>query len=302
MRRCLVMSKWKDQIDTELGEVTWDKRKVYEKIQRSKRKSWFVIIPTILTACIAIMLIILTLPKEMPITTSAEKISLQELMENSSIEAYYYSVFNPMYDRYIGGIDERYLGTKKGDNVAALTEQLSNLELHDSRYYGYGLSYDMVVHFDDGTVKKLQIGEGQVIDIDTGESYWTSAYKYYQIFNGESYPNVAINKWFHTIFLILIGFNLVFFYWVKQPVRRKSISLAFNLFVLILTWVSIFNTFEGDYLLTKTMLASWFIGYLLLHICFVWIGKLKGQEMRVELYKMVLYGGALWFVWDRFFF
>jgi len=302
------MGLWKDRIDAEIGEVSWDKHVVHEKINQKERGKKIYKIPFVLISIATITFLLILTNQTIPLTQSSEqeKMSFLEKVQSSKVKAFYFSVFEPDgYDGYYyTGVDDSYLGMKKGNKIKEMQAMLSNLTvLEDNKLKGYGSDMkEVVVHFENGTTHKVRVSLRQLYDVEAGITYDIQNRYYYTIFKGEE-EQFTVFRWINGFFLLLIGINLLFTSLARKPIREKFHPLFFlQLNSFLLLWFVVDYLFKNHFIFSKSVILTVYIFMVMMHCLLIYRFKLQGQLKRVEFYKMALYLVMMIFIWNKFFF
>ena len=304
-----MMGLWKNRIDAEIGEVSWDKRVVHEKIERMKSPKSKVKFPLIFVSIAALIFILIFINQVNPgtsITQSSnqEQMSLLQKINSSNVDAYYYSVFKPDSDHYYGGKDDSYFGMKKGEHIKDMQKMLSKLTVSENDRFGFGdkNTKDVVVHFDNGTTHKLRVSYYQIYDMEEQVVYDIGNKTFYTVFRG-SLDQYTMFRWVNGYFLMLIGINLLLTGLARIPLREKLHSLFFLKINGFIAGWWITNWFlQSNFIFSKTVILIVYCVMTILFLLLMYRLKLEGQLKRIEYYKMILYLVVSIFMWNKFFF
>ena len=299
------MGLWKDRIDAEIGDVSWNKRGVYEKINQTERVKRIYRIPFIFTSIAAILFLLILTNQTIPLTQSSdqEKMSFLQKVQSSNVKAYYFSVFEPD-GYYYTGVDDSYLGMKKGNKIKEMQAMLSNLTvLEDNKLNGYGSDMkEVVVHFKNGTTHKLRVSLRQLYDVEAGITYEIQNRYYYTIFQGED-EQFTVFRWINGFFLLFMGINLLFTSLARKPIREKFHPLFFlQLNSFLLLWFVVNYLFKNHFIFSKSVILTVYIFMVIIHCLLIYRFKLQGQLKRAEFYKIALYFIIMIYIWNKFFF
>lgn len=308
------MGLWKDRINAEIGEVSWDKRAVHDKIERMKSPKSKVKLPIIFVSMAALIFLLIftnqvNLGLSITQSSNQEQMSLLQKIDSSNVEAYYYSVFKPEGDYYYGGIDDSYFGMKKGENIEDMQKMLSKLTVSEYDWFGSidENTKDVVIHFDNGMTHKLRVSFYQIYDIEEQVVYDIGEKTYYSVFRGSlDYYNMF--RWVNGYFLMLIGINLLLTSLARSPLREKFHSLFFIqmlFFIQIIGFVGWINTdgfLQSNFIFSKTVILIVYCAMTIIHLLLIYLLKLDGQLKRIEYYKMILYLVVSIYMWNKFFY
>lgn len=299
------MGLWKDRIDAEIGKVSWDKHVVHEKINQKERGKKIYKIPFVLISIATIAFLLILTNQTIPLTQSSEqeKMSFLEKVQSSKVKAYYFSVFEPD-GYYYTGVDDSYLGMKKGNKIKEMQAMLSNLTvLEDNKLKGYGSDMkEVIVHFENGTTHKVRVSFRQLYDVEAGITYEIQNRYYYTIFQGE-HEQFTVFRWINGFFLLLMGINLLFTSLARKPIKEKfHLLFVLQLNSFLLLWFVVDYLFKNHFIFSKSVILTVYIFMVMIHCLLIYRLKLQDQLKRVEFYKMALYLVMMIFIWNKFFF
>lgn len=301
------MGLWKDRIDAEIGEVSWDKRAVHEKIKQIKKPKTIFKLPLIIASVVALLFLLIITNQVNPETSltqssSQEQMLLLEKIDSSNVEAYYYSIFKPDSGYYYGGKDDSYFGMKKGEHIEDMQAMLSKLTVSEYGYFGDKDTKDVVVHFENGTTHKLRVSYYQIYDIEENIVYDIGDRRFYTVFRGD-FEQYRMFRWVNGYFLMLIGIHLLLTSIARRPIREKLNSIFFlQLNGFIVLWINIDYFLKTNFILSKTVILIVYCVLTLIHLLLIYRLKLEGQLKRIEYYKLILYLVVSIYMWNKFFF
>ena len=301
------MGLWKDRIDAEIGEVSWDKHFVHEKIERMKSPKSKVKLPIIFVSIAALLFLLILTNQVNPATSitqssNKEQISLLQKINSSNVEVYYYSIFKPDSGYYYAGKDDSYFGMKKGEYIEDMQAMLSKLTVSKYGWFSGDDTKNVVVHFENGTTHKLIVSYNQLYDIEENIVYDMGDRRFYTVFRGDL-EQYKMFRWVNGYFLMLIGIHLLLTSIARRPIREKLNSiflLQLNSFIVL--WIIVDYFSKSNFIFSKTVILIVYCVMTLIHLLLIYRLKLEGQLKRIEFYKMILYLMVSIYMWNKFFF
>lgn len=290
------MSKWKHQIDQELGTNQKFHDELEQKIiqRASQRESKRFMYPLTLVSIsfVAILLFFI-----MPEQTSKENVAmshsllLNEFEEGDSVSAFYVSYLQTEPDYFLARSNPLAFGTERfssKDDIQVLMPLLQSAKL-TTRYDTYDqMSYDVLLTYNSGQEKKLnisRIGYDMVIhDVETNLTYVVD----------ETYGNnlLKILSDRQPSFLLFLALGIVTFWLVLAGRVQKapgSVKILVPFYALLL-WLFIGMS-------QNMVLTIWLPVSILLVQVFMRLAKLKREGYEGGLRKITVCTYLLLIMW-----
>ena len=203
------MTKWKKQIDAELGsEPKFHQglqQKILENTTTRKRRN-FTYPFTLIGACFVAVLLFITWSNETPPQqqVSNGKLALNNVVQEDSVQEVYVSYFSSNEHKFFARPNTLALGMKKvnAGDMLDVSNMLRSARLTNS--YGNNIyGFDVIVKFESGSEKRLRVASNvEIYDYETKLTYETDAQfsNSFQNIFGERYNTSLL----FTVFLILL--------------------------------------------------------------------------------------------------
>lgn len=279
------MTKWKQQIDAELGNEPKFHQALQQKIldnTTTRKRRNFTYPFTLIGACFVALLLFMTWSNETPPQqlASNSKLALTNVIQEDSVQEIYVSYFSSDDYKFLARPNTLALGMKKinEDDTLDFTNMLRSARLTNNYNFTNIYGFDVIVKFESGLEKKLRLEEFasnvRIYDYETKLTYEIDA----QYSN--SFQNL-IGDWDNAL-LLFTGLLILSLYFVCVNVKERapqSISIYLQ-FIMLIIMVCIL-------LSQNIVLTIWLpVGFLIVKVI-VRLLKLRNENYdEQKLYKM----------------
>ena len=233
------MTKWKKQIDAELGSEPKFHQGLQQKIlgnSTTRKRRNFAYPLTLIGACFVALLLFITWSNETPPQQQASgKLALNNVAKEDSVQDVYVSNFSSDENKFLARPNTLALGMKKVnvDDMLDFTNMLRSARLtngYDLNIYGV----DVIVKFESGSEKKLRVenfaSNVQLYDYETKLTYETDAH-YSNLFQNR------IGDWDNALLLftvlLILSFHFVCVNVKERAPQSLGIYLQFIMLIII---------------------------------------------------------------------
>lgn len=288
------MSKWKQQIDFELGNDRKFNQALEQTIlQKTLKQKNFTYPITLIGACMIALILFFTWPEKTPQPHQANGValSLNNFANTESVSAFYVSHLTPEDAQFLARANTLAFGVEKfnsKNDIHVIMSMLQNARLATQTWTSY--DYDVILKFDSGKEKKIKISTIHeavgILDLETGLYYEADgdyAEFFWQSINNKTYPLL--------LFTIL---NLITYLLICVNVKDKAPSSVKIFLRFILITLVIFIVQQKNIILSIWLPVAILIG-LALHRLF----KLQQEDYdKVKLRKIKIYTILLIAMWS----
>lgn len=277
------MSKWKAQLDRELGmERKFHaglEEQILKKANNIKRSRKITYPMTILSACLVALLIFLTWPNEQLIDVKqANFVTLDERTKQVSPVSFYISDLSTDNNKFLARANSTILGVRKyssKDAIQVLAPMLQYAQLAENDLNG--TAKDVVVELSDGTMLKLKLynhesGVG-ILDVETKLYYEASGENMISMYYDNTIPNYIRFSFLFGLVTLALGL-LIRYKKTKLPLNKVSYFL-FLLIVLIINAREFFNL----------AITLWLPIIMLTAMTLIQVYVLKKQDAPINIIK-----------------
>ena len=270
------MTKWKQQIDAELGNEPKFHQALQQKIldnTTTRKRRNFTYPFTLIGACFVALLLFITWSNETPPQQQVSgKLALNNVVQEDSVQEVYVSYFSSDEHKFFAHPNTLALGMKKinEDDMLGVTNMLRSARLTSS----YGLTniygFDVIVKLKSGLEKKLRVEEFasnvRIYDYETKLTYETDA-QYINLFQ-----NIIVDQWNVSLLLftvlLILSLHFVCVNVKERAPQSFSIYLQFIMLIII-----VFILFSQNIVLT-----IWLpVGFLIVKVI-VRLMKLRNEN------------------------
>lgn len=233
------MTKWKQQIDAELGSEAKFHQGLQQEIldnSTTRKRRNFTYPLTLIGVCFVALLFFITWSNETPPQQqeSNGKLALNNVVQEDSVQDVYVSYFSSEEHKFLARPNTLALGMKKVNvDMLDFTNMLRSARLTNS--YGFNIyGFDVIVKFESGSEKKLRVekfaSDVRIYDYETKLTYETDA-QYSNLFQNiiGDQGNVLL---LFTVLLIL-SFQFVCVNVKERAPQSLGIYLQFIMLIII---------------------------------------------------------------------
>ena len=230
------MTKWKQQIDAELGSEPKFHQGLQQKILENtttRKRRVFIYPSTLIGACFVALLLFITWSNETPPQQQVSgKLALNNVVQEDSVQEVYVSYFSSDEHKFFARPNSLALGMKKVnvDDMLDVTNMLRSARLTNS--YGNNIyGFDVIVKFESGSEKRLRVASNvEIYDYETKLTYETDA-QYSNLFQNIIGDQGKVSLLF-TVLLIL-SFHFVCVNVKERAPQSFGIYLQFIMLIII---------------------------------------------------------------------
>lgn len=236
------MTKWKQQIDTELGNEPKFHQDLQQKIldnTTTRKQRNFTYPFTLIGTCFVVLLLFITWSSETPPQQQASngKLALNNVVQEDSVQDVYVSYFSADEHKFFARPNTLALGMRKVnlDDTLDVMNMLRSARLTNSYGFTNIYGFDVIVKFESGSEKKLRVekfaSEVRIYDYETKLTYETDAH-YINLFQN------IIGDWSNSSFTVFLILLILSFHFVCVNVKERapqsfSIYLQFLMLIVI---------------------------------------------------------------------